>query len=360
MNTKQLADKLTTELTNNLNYSVTDDVQLFNEDMELGGEPYVPVLASLITSLPNENKYITTVTYQLTFKVAVSKIDLFYADMENFRDTQVNEIIGSDYVSKVIYREVYQREDVENSIDYREFTVDMIWTYALSVVGSQSVIKIDTFEIPFLTCSITHDIGYVSNEAHDTAYDNYRLSNDTILLEIPLILADTKVNEIYDEINSNSYNKTYVLDINGVSKTVVLKQSQVTLTRNGGLTSMILTLETAYPRVSITLDGESIPVTAYRYNGKVTTTDGKKSSLDAILRTHGVSKVRSWSITFVKDGSTIYDKIVNDVYGNTLDTTYELVRDGKTYTLMLADAVEEYTETGDMSIQCQFIDYSVA
>lgn len=357
MNLKTLANKLTTELTGNLSYIVTDDTQLFSEDMRLGDVKYVPAVVSHITSFVPDNKYSSTHTYQITFKVEISKLDNFYTDMATFRSTQSDEIIGTDYVSKITYQEVFQREETENGFVYKEFTVDLIWTYSLSVVGSQAIIKIDDVVVPFMTCNVVHDVAYVSNQAEGT---NYRMTNDIVTLTLPLILSNAKIEAIYEAVNTDVYNTEYELDIDGAIKTVVLKKSNMTLNRDGNLTSIVLVLETAYPRVSITLDNVELPITAYQYQGRVTTTDGKKSSLDAILRTHGVSKVRSWSITFVKTDSPIYQKIVNDAYGNTLDTTYTLIRDGVSYTLMLADAVERYTETGDMMIECQFIDYGGA
>ena len=40
-----------------------------------------------------------------------------------------------------------------------------------------------------------------------------------------------------------------------------------------------------------------------------------------------------------------------------LEDLSHILRDGETFTLELADVVEAYTETGDMSLECQFMDY---
>lgn len=354
VNLKTLADKLTTELTGTYTYVVTDDVQLFSIDMQMGGESYIPVILRLITTYQDPNTFVKTEMYQMSLRLnkELSR-DTLYADIQSFVSSQVNETIGTDYVTKTYNSLVYSGDDVVNGVEYYLYDIDFTWVYSLAVVGSMAVIEINNVSIPFLECDITHDIAYISNE---TSGDNYRMTNDIIILTIPLILSNTGVSALYDYINSNEYNNAFTLEINGVSRSVALKQGSVRYIKNGLITNMILRFETYYPRVTFTLDGEVIPNTAWRFEGKKEMRTAKRSASDT-TKGYASGKIKTWSLNLVKNTSDVYAKIYDDLYGNDKDITYTLVRDGVTYTVIMTTGVEEYTETGDMTINCQFVEY---
>jgi hypothetical protein len=353
LNSRQLAIRLTTELTGNYNYVVVDNEQLFSQNMKLDGESYIPVVLNVVTSFPDPNKFITTEVYQLHFRVD-KNIDIlnFYNDIETFRSGQSDELIDSEYVTKTYQKVIYAGQDVIEGIEYSMFTLEFTWVYSLSIVGSQALIKIDDVSIPFIELDIAHDKAYISNEASGSSY---RMTNDIILLTVPLILSNSGITTIFNYINSDSYNTEFDLSINGVVKTVVLKRGQVRYLKNGLITNMILTLETAYPRVTFTLDGEVIPNTQWEFSMKSTTTEYKRKG-DGVTG-QATGKVKGWNVTLVKDGSTVYDKVVADMYSSTLNQTYTLVKDGYTFTVILSDVMEAYAETGDMAINCRFTEY---
>lgn len=352
MNLKSISDYLTTALTNTNQFYVTDGVQKYDKDFELTEGEYIPATLTLISTFPEENGFRSTFGFNLHFKFERSKIDTFYADIDTFIANEVTVTEGSFQVVKTYQSVRYTNESIVDGVDYYEFDLAFNWVYNLSVVGKNSIIKIDAVEIPFTSCNVTHDVSYISNESSG---NNYRMTNDIITLEIPLILTNTTVSSLYADINSNDYNKTYTLEINGISKSVALKQGIYLLTNTSQIVGMTLTLETAYPRVTLTLDGEVIPNSAYHFNGKKLNVTASKT--DAKTLAYPTEKVKSWSITLVKDSSTVYDKVITDGYGSDITTTYTLVRDGVSYTVFLADFVERYTETGDMAVECQFLEY---
>ena len=359
MNLKSIADKLTTELTGNYNYNVTEENQLFSKDMELDSERYIPVLLNLVTSYPDTNKYMLTELYSLTFRVAKDlDKDLFYTDMASFKSSQTDEVISSEYVTKTYENVRKINEDTILGVDYWIFELNFTWTYSLSIVGNQSTLKIDTVTIPFIECDITHDIAYINNIAHDTSLTNYRMGNDVIRLVVPLILSNTAILSVFNYSNSNGYNNIVSLDINGTVKSMIIKRTNVKYLKNGQMTQLVIVLETAYPRVSFTLDGVEIPNTSWRFNGKKEVSVSKRSITSPdTLKSYPKGKHKSWSVIFVKDDSVLYEKIKDDLYGDDLSQTYTLIRDGETYTLHMTDGVEQYTETGDMAIECQFQEY---
>lgn len=353
MNLKFIADKLTTELTGQLNYIVTDDIQYYNNDIKDGGLDYVPVVITITRDFVEQVRHMYNQTYVLKFHVREELRDTFEADIKNFVDNQTTETIDSYYVQKM-YQALRMTDDITiNGVDYFVYEMESTWTYSLSIIGSYLNIRIDDIPVPYRTISIVHDIAYVSNQSR---LSNYRMTNDTVVMEIPLILSNTKVLEIYSEINSDYYNKIYTVLIHDVTKTLVLKKAEILYNSNVALSTMRLTLETHYPRVAITLDGAELPITSYSYEMKKQNDTAAKVGSN-LIKGYATGKVRVFSITFVKSDSAIYTKIVNDAYGDLLDTTYTLIRDGVTYTLTLSNARETYTETGDMAIECQFNDY---
>lgn len=352
MNLKTIADYLTTALNgNNLQYDVTDNVQLFDEEMKIGGLDYVPAVLTLVSPFVEESGFRSSFVFNLHFRFKRESIDDFYDDIATFSASETPVTEGSFQVVKTYQAPRYLSEETSNGVDYFDFNLEFTWVYNLAIVGIASTISIDGVTIPFLSCNVEHDTSYISNQSSGS---NYRLTNDIIKLQIPLILTNTKVSSLYADINSNDYNKVYTMVINGLSKSVALKKGVYQLDNNSNVVGMTLTLETAYPRVTITLDGETIPNSAYHYNGKkLSVTDSKTDDRTVAYPTE---KVKSWSLTLVKDTSTVYAKVVADGYGDTITAEYTLVRDGVSYTVFLADFVEKYTETGDMVVECQFME----
>jgi len=353
VNLKTIADYLTTQLTGDLQYVVTDDVQFYTNEMKLGGSEYVPSLLKLITPFVNENKFIETYVCELEFLVRREDRDKFQDDVSSFISNESDGIDGSHYVTKTYQRLIFKDDETINGVDYMRYTLEFTYVYALSIVGSQSVLKLDNEVIPFVSCQVDHSVSYVSNKANG---NNYRMTNDLITLVVPLILGNSKIVELYGIHNSDEYNVTFALDINGLVKNVALKKTALVLNQSSQITGLTLILETAYPRVSITLDAHDIPLSAYKYDGKKTVEDGAKNGTN-LLKGYGTEKVRTWSMSFVKDDSTLWDKLVADAYGMTLNETYELNRDGLVFNVIMSQVSEGFTETGDMSLDCSFIEY---
>ena len=351
MNPKSIADYLTTALSTNNEYQVTDDVQLYDENMKTSKKSYVPAVLTM-SPFVEESGFRYTKIFNLHFLFKRSYIDTFYSDIALFIENEkAPSTEGSFYITKT-YQFPRMTNSVRNGgVEYYEFDLSFTWVYSLAVIGSSSIIKVDTVAIPFTSCKVEHDTSYIANQSSG---NNYRMTNDTINLTIPLILTDSKVSSLYADANSNDYNKTYTLDINGISKSVVLKKAIYTLVKGSGLTEMTLVLDTAYPRVTITLDGETVPQSAYSFNGKKMVIPDAISG--AVAKGYPTQKVKSWSITLVKDASTVYAKVIADGYGNTVDTTYTLVRDGVSYTVFMEDFSEGFTETGDMKVDCKFME----
>ena len=356
VNLKFIADKLTTELTGTLSYIVTDDVQYFNNIITDGGNKYVPVVITNVLDYAEYSKQLYNETYNLKFHVLEDDRDLFIADIKTFVDAQQTETIDTYFVQKLYQSLRMTGEQTLNGVDYFIFDMQTTWTYALGLIGGAATLEIDSVVVPYRNWEIMHDIAFVSNQ---TRLSNYRMTNDTVRLEIPLILSNTKIQEIYDEVNTDYYNKQYVVKLHDKTKTLALKQSIIRVDVNTGLATMVLTLETYYPRVTITIDGTSVPITAYRYMMKKTmdTARRKDTVSSDLIKGYSTGKSRTFALTIGKDSSALYQKIVNDVYGDDLNITYTLVRDGRTFTLEIAEATESYTETGDMAIEIQGVEY---
>lgn len=366
---KTLAEKLTTEfsaLTTGYEFDVivTDDIQIYDAKMKEGNKNYIPCILSVVTSLKNENHFLETFQYQLRFAVKKEYRDDFYALLDTFRTTQDEEVIEGFYVLKTTQYQTYTGEDTVKGVDYLFYTMNLNWTYSQAFTGRNVAFYIkgeadvSYVSIPFVQYQPTHDITYVSNQSEASSY---RLTNDLVILQIPLLFSNTKVLELYEKINNDSYNAVYDLKIvTGaveVIKTVALKKGLMTVTKNSGLAVMQLTFETHYPRKTITLDGDLIPVVAFQSTKKkVISPDNRYVDGVSTDKVYGVAEsyTRSWNIKFVKNTTTAWAKLEADHDGDDLDTPYTLVVAGNSYNVISGEMTESFTDTGDMAIEVSF------
>ena len=171
-----------------------------------------------------------------------------------------------------------------------------------------------------------------------------------------MILSNSKILELYNLINSDTYNYVCDIDIDGKIKQVVLKRGQFILTNTSLITGLILTFETHYPRLVVLLDGVDLPITSYHYQGKKVISTAPRGGTDTI-KGYASSKVRTWSITFISTNNGTYNKLYDDAYGGLLGITYALTINSVPFVVELAEVVDRYTESGDMALECQFVEY---
>lgn len=358
MNLKTIADYLTTQLEGTNSYVVTDNVQYFRETMKLNEVDYTPAVVTLLSPFREETGYRESFVFNLHFKVRRTDVDTFYSDLQTFIDSETPVTEDSWYITKTYQSARFTTSAIDNGVEYNEYDLEFTWVYNLSVVGKHSTLLLDTNALPFTSCQIIHDMSYISNK--ETATNSYRMTNDIVVLKVPLILSYDSVTALYGYMSDDYYNRTVTLSINGVERTLAIKQINETINNTSETVGLEIKLETAYPRVTLTLDGDVIPNSAYHFNSKrVLYPSSKVSSTQSTdnQKAYVTSLVKSWSITLVKDSSAAYTKVEADAYGDTINTTYTLVRDSSTFTVILADVVEKYTETGDMALECQFIEY---
>ena len=352
-----LANRLTTELTGNLNYVVKDNIQYFNNDLEDMGSKYVPAVIELVSDFTRSDKYLVMETYKIKFHVLDFNKELFIQDIESYKALQQPEVIGDMYIQKVFQSLSYENNAIINGIEYYVYSMEFAFTYAKTITGVGTVIKIGGIAIPFTNCIATHDISYISTQG---LKDNLRMTNDLITLTVPLILSNAKVLELHNLSNSDFYNIVLDVEINGVLKNLALKKTTLTISKETALTSMVLLLETAYDRVPMTIDGHLVAIGSYRYDAKKVnkpvrpSIDGIKSDL---VKSYATGKVRTFSMTIINDGSVLYQKISDDAYGNEKNIKYTLEVKGNTYLVSLGDSNEQYTETGNTAIECMFVEY---
>ena len=369
---KTLAEKLTTEfasLTSALDFDivVTDDIQIYDNAMKLGDKSYIPAVITINTSFKDENLYLEVFQYQIKFAVNKDYRDDFQDVLDSFRDSQVNETYDSQYISKTTQHQSFLEETTTKGNDYLIYSIVLNWTFADAFVGRDAsfYIKAESestyISIPFVQYIPTHDITYVSNQESGSSY---RLTNDFVVLQLPLIFSNSKILELYNQTNSNNYNAVYDLKIVTGSietiKQLVLKKSILTVSKDSGLVIMQLTFETHYPRETITLDGDSIPIVAFSSNKKkVIDTDNRYNDNEDKAYGIATSFVRSWNIKFVKNATTAWTKLETDHNGSDLDTPYVLVVGSDTYNVISGESTESFTETGDIAIEVAFTEVRV-
>jgi hypothetical protein len=215
MNLKTIASYLTTALKGTNTYSVTDNVQYYEDEMTLDDVSYIPALVTLVTPFREENGFRESFVFNLNFKVSRDKVTDFYNDLQTFIDSETPVTEGSWYIVKTYQSARFTQASTDNGIEYNSYDLEFTWVYNLSVVGKNATLLLDSNTLPFTGCEIAHEIGYISNIS--TATDNYRLTNDVITLKVPLILSYTSITALYGYMNSDYYNRVVTLSINGVS-----------------------------------------------------------------------------------------------------------------------------------------------
>lgn len=371
-----LAAKLTTEFASvttayDFDIIVTDDIQLYDSKLKEGNKKYIPCVLTTVTSFKNENQFIEVFQYQLQFAVDKDRRDDFMTVLDLFRATQAEEVIEGNYVLKTTQRETFAGEDRVKAKDYLFYNVILNWTYSQAFTGRNVSYYFkkdgedDSLYVwtPFLQEALEHDITYVSNQSESSSY---RLTNDVMVFQIPLLFSNSRVLELYNAINNDSYNAVYDIKIvTGdvtITKKMALKKGVKNVTKDSGLAVMQLTFETHYPRKTITLDGDTLPVVAFQSTKKkVVEPDNKYVDGVETDKGYGIatSFTRSFNIKFVKNTTTAWAKLEADHEGSDLDTPYTLVVDGNSYNVISTETTESFTDTGDLAIEVSFVEARV-
>lgn len=351
---EEIAAKLTSEIndyTDTFNIRITANKQLYDKWMTLEDKSYIPAILTVTNTFTNDNKYSSRLTYQLAFYVLDSYVEEFKQVIANWTAIQLSEVISGNQVVKTTENLIPAEQTTDNGSHYEFYTLDLTWTYLLSLTGENFVLYIDDEPVPFVNYEIEHTMEYITNE---TSGDNYRMTNDTVVLSIPLYLANTKVLEMYNLLNNDYYNKTIdlktIVDSVEHDKTLVIRKARMSVIRNSQIAVLVLTCETHYPRLTIQLDGVSVPVISYSGSFKTLYLKDNRDGEDV---SYGVAtdRVRSWNMIIVNDNSDAYDDVKTSIKGSTLGQTFTFTDyDLNTYTVEIAEMQDQFTSTGNISI----------
>lgn len=349
-----IASKLMSEIndyTNTFNIRITANKQLFDAYTELEDKSYIPAVLNVTNTFTNENKYSSRLTYQLAFYVLDSYVEEFKQVIKNWSAIQLSEVINGNQVVKTTETLIPAEQRTDIGSNYEIYTLDLTWTYLLSLTGENFEIYVDNVAIPVLNYEIEHTMEYITNQSGG---DNYRMTNDTVVLQIPLYLANTKVLELYNLLNNDDYNKTIELKtvVENIEhdKTLAIKKVRMAVVRNSQIAALVVTLETHYPRLTIKLDDESVPVISYSASFKTLYETDNRYDQD-IAKGIATGRVRSWNMIIINDNSTAYQNIKASAKNSTLGETFTFTDyDLQTYTVEIAEIQDSFTSTGDISI----------
>ena len=360
---KELAAKLTTELnvfSDTFKFKVTDNKQLYDEDMQIDNLDYIPVILTTQTTFTQENKYVSNVVYQLMFYVRTKWETEFTEIYKSWANSQVNEEIDGQQVYKTTQDIIHANNDVDNATYYDTYKATLNWTYITALSGNGITIKVDGEIVPFTQIEGSHDKSYISNQSENT---NDFLTDDNMVLTIPLNFGYDKVVELLDEVNESSYNVLHTITIEMADKTytknMVLRKGYYVTPKSSSIAAIQLTFGTEYPRVTVQINGVSIPVISYVFNPK---TNFELDNVYGDTKVYGLStdKINRWNLKIANDSSATYAAIYNDMRSAEVGTKFTLTdKDGVDYTVEVGELNESFTESGNQAIEINLTEVRV-
>lgn len=355
VNLRELSEKLTTLINGELNYIITDDVQYHNNMIRDDRNDFTAGVLSLERPFVSANGYYMENSYSILFYVKQEEKMAFISDVTNFINSENTELIEGNYTQKIYQTPVYQKEETLSGIDYIVYRFDFVYLMSKSITGAYSTLLIDDVSVPFTRIEQVHDTSFVSSILDKQ--ENLRLTNDDFVITLPLILSNNKVKELYDLKNSDYFNIKIKVTINDVDFNLAIKRFAQTIERGGNVTNLIIIASTWYDRTPKYIDSHLVSIAEYRFEMKKQSTPSALGSLPERVRSYPENIILTFSGVIVNDGSLVYQKMKNDMRNGNLSTTYQVLDDGNTYTMVLTNCIETYTETGNTSLSFYMQEY---
>jgi len=348
------------QLTANIPVVIQDDIMLYDEIMELTSQRIVPCVLKVERSLITESDLQETLNGVLWFYVPIEKRDNLYLLLDTYRqieNAEKHELFGDYLITKTVQRYKFDEyKKAQNGLDDYMFVLRMDFTWVITsgfVAGKHFKLEVKTgsdvdyTQIPFVTYNMVNTKAYVSNVNEGT---NEYLTDDDVIINVPLTLGNAKILEMYNDVDNNSYNKLYTFRLTVGSsikvKELILKRGEYIVENSNKLVGLTLRYGAMYDRSSVLLDDVSVKLTDYTYDltkGETPRRDGKTNKIKA------TEINRTWQVSIVDDNSDLYKALQDEIYGDTQSNhTLKITTKASnlyTYSVQVTKGVEGYKET---------------
>jgi len=278
-----------TTIDNKVVFFITPNVATYDEKVEMEFKTndnilYTPILLQRTSSNMIDDYVLGT--YIEAFNLEILGYEEDKEDLEKILDQYVYEenlndskTVGTWKVlksntSRAVFMQTIASTNGTNKKRIR-YMISFTWEFILGGLKDESsTFTIDGTQVDVIGAAYTSDKTTISNiEYADTNVTPIGATGFTLSLTLPVQTTNAKNIALFQDLQSKKFNKAYeiVWTIDGfTTKTYSM------IMRSGGmnygrdqLLSYTLTFEEAYPRTTITIDGEVIPVITFNYQRMV-------------------------------------------------------------------------------------------
>lgn len=349
-------------------FNITANIQKYESDMKnKDGDDYNPCVLKLngtpftFSSLDIEIYDYTLSIYGISRKrKKIEEIFVAYKKLNNIRKNIGNNQVYL-YASNLLIDDFENTEDGRNKKRFNGRVDIEIQLLPYTIDGVSTSISFDNIVIPFNTIRFRKDKSLIPNIEFGGSNTSVKLISETMQLEIPAIAENSKIMELLSDTLNDNYNKKYLIkwEIGNIIKTVdmIFRVGTVEYNRNGQPITFWVTLERALTRKDFKVDGVTIPVLKWSFNGSaeitsISKSDGVKSKI--------IGNGRTVTALFLNDGSTKINDIIENVKNHSKFKRFNLVFNINDivfdYQMIINNGSIQVTEHPDLMIECTFIE----
>lgn len=364
-----------------IQFYITDTFQEFQSDYTIEDKKYIPaILRRLEPFVPKSSNGIIVDYLEIEFYIPFEHRDTVELILNEYQDRYHSKYqssggnIFTQYIGKAI------ADEIEKSIEgdlvvYQKTYLRLEWDTILDGISyDQTSISIDGVVFPVKIQTYRNDKSTIANKPYnDAGNTNINLVSEELVVTIPLT-TETATSQLWQDIHSRVYNKTYtIVDNYGaggtMTKTWELKSGIVNKEENK-IVSFTCIFDIPLPRATVTITHK--PKVGSSTTGQVILLNfnaGGTNSLDArmkvdsnerIVKANELRQGSAYNLSFVYEPDNEIAKILavrtnKKVTGDRFDITYTFEDLSFTYEdLVLESGSHAWNDNPGLAFTCNF------
>ena len=364
-----------------IQFYITDNFQLYNKVTKLDDKEYIPaILSRLEPFVPKSSSGVIVDYLEIRFYAKFQHREALERVIDKYKETHHSVPSLSDtelytqYIGKFVYENDERSQD-GNNLRYFYGILRLEWDTILDGISfDQTSLSIDGTVYPVKIQTYRNDKSTIANKPYnDSGNTNINLVSEELVITVPLN-ATTAASQLWQDIHSRVYNKTYTIVDNygagGVmTKTWELKSGIVNKEENK-IVSFTCIFDIPLPRATVTITHK--PVVGTSTTGQVILLNfnaGGANSLDArmkvdsnerIVKANELRQGSSYNLSFVYEPDNEIAKILavrtnKKVNGDRFDITYTFEDLTFTYeNLVLESGAHAWNDNPGLAFTCNF------
>ena len=364
-----------------IQFYITDNFQLYNKVTKLDGKEYIPaILSRLEPFVPKSASGVVVDYLEIRFYAKFQHREALERVIDKYKETHhaVPKLTGAELYTQHIGKFVYENDEKSqdgNNLRYFYGALRLEWDTILDGISfDQTSVSVDGTIYPVKMQTYRNDKSTIANKPYnDVGNTNINLVSEELVITVPLN-ATTATSQLWQDIHSRVYNKTYTIVDNygagGVmTKTWELKSGIVNKEENK-IVSFTCIFDIPLPRAVVTITHK--PVVGTQTTGQVILLNfnaGGSNSLDArmkvdanerIVKANELRQGSAYNLSFVYEPDNDIAKILavrtnKKVNGDRFDITYTFEDLAFTYEdLVLESGSHAWNDNPGLAFTCNF------